>query len=216
MRSLLALLVLTSLAAPAAAQVAALRPVDEAVDDPSFITFRARLMASLAARDTSAVLAAFAPDARLSFGDDAPGPEGVRRLWLGRRDRGAPALWETLARVAAMGSVRDPNSAAFVSAPYLYNAWPDDVDPFEHGAVVGESVRIRATPRLDSEVVGTLSYAVVPVESWGDPAGWARVRLADGQTGYVSTDYLWSPVGYRVGFEKQPAGWRIVFFIAGD
>src|SRR5690606_486236 len=113
--------VLVLLAAPAAAQVAALRPVDEAVDDPSFVTFRARLMASLAARDTAAVLAAFAPDARLSFGDDAPGPEGVRRLWLGRRRAGEPTLWETLARVAAMGSVRDPNSPAFVSAPYLYN-----------------------------------------------------------------------------------------------
>ncbi|HLA63257.1 MAG TPA: SH3 domain-containing protein [Rhodothermales bacterium] len=203
-------------AGPATAQVMVLRPVDQAVDDPSFVTFRARLLAALAGRDTAAVLGAFAPDARLSFGDDPPGPEGVRQMWLGRTPRGPRSLWVTLARAVAMGSVRDSNNPGFVSAPYVYNAWPDGVDPFEHGAVVGENVRVRATPRLDGEVRGTLSYAIVPVEAWDDPAGWARIRLTDGQTGYVSTDYVWSPVGYRVGFEKQPAGWRIVFFIAGD
>jgi hypothetical protein len=208
---------LAALCAPAApsAQVASLRPVDQATDDPSFITFRGRLLAALAARDTAAVLGAFAPDARLSFGDDPPGPDGVRALWLGRRREG-PSLWTTLTAVVGMGSVRDASSPSFVSAPYVYNGWPPDVDPFSHGAVVGENVRVRAAPGLDAEVLATLSYAVVPVEAWDEPAGWARIRLADGRTGYVSAAYLRSPVDYRVGFEKQGAGWRIVFFLAGD
>ncbi len=218
---LLALLVLAPALAPrAAAQVGTLQPVDEGAADPSFLTFRARLLAALAARDTAAVLGAFAPDAKLSFGGEPPGPDGVRRMWLGR-GRTGPGLWTTLARVVGMGSVRDAANG-FVSAPYVYNAWPEGTDPFAHGAVVGENVRVRAAPRLDGEVLATLSYAIVPLQERGGsaggvvPAGWARIALADGRTGYVSSDYLWSPVDYRVGFEKQTAGWRIVFFVSGD
>ncbi len=219
----LLLLVSLVLALPASAQVASLRPIDEATDDPAFITFRGRLLAALATRDTAAVLAAFAPDARLSFGDGPPGPDGVRQMWLGRRRAMRPTLWEALTVVLGMGSVRDENNADFASAPYVYNAWPDDVDPFSHGAIVGDNVRVRSTPGLTGEVLASLSYAVVPVEVWGAagtasdvPVGWARIRLADGRTGYVSTAYLRSPVDYRAGFEKQSSGWRIVFFLAGD
>jgi hypothetical protein len=210
-------------AAPAGAQVASLLPVDQATDDPAFITFRGRLLAALATRDTAAVLAAFAPDARLSFGDDLPGPDGVRRMWLGPRRAVRPTLWEALTTVLGMGSVRDPANASFVSAPYVYNGWPEDVDPFSHGAIVGENVRVRSAPGLAGDVIATLSYAVLPVEAWGSqsatdavPEGWAQVRLADGRTGFVSSAYLRSPIDYRAGFEKQAGGWRIVFFLAGD
>jgi hypothetical protein len=220
-RSLVLLLTLS--VSPVAAQVASLRPIDQATDDPAFITFRGRLLAALATRDTAAVLAAFAPDARLSFGDDEAGPEGVRRLWL-RPGRGeGPSLWEELTVVLGMGSVRDAGNEAFASAPYVYNGWPDDVDPFSHAAVVGENVRVRSTPGLAGAVVATLSYAVVPLEAWnveaesgGVRAGWARIRLADGRTGFVSGAYLRSPVDYRAGFEKVNGSWRIVFFLAGD
>jgi hypothetical protein len=205
------------------AQVASLRPTDQATDDPAFITFRGRLLAALATRDTAAVLSAFAPDARLSFGDDAPGPEGVRRMWLGPRREMRPTVWEALTVVLGMGSVRDSENEAFASAPYVYNGWPEDVDPFTHAAIVGENVRVRSAPGLDGGVLATLSYAVVPVEEWtvDDPAssaprGWARIRLADGRTGFVSQSYLRSPVDYRAGFEKVNGSWRIVFFLAGD
>jgi len=221
--SRLLLLIALLIAAPAGAQVAVLRPVDQATDDPAFITFRGRLLAALATRDTAAVLSAFAPDARLSFGDDPPGPDGVRRLWLGPRRGSRPTLWEALTVVLGMGSVRDATNPAFVSAPYVYNGWPADIDPFSHGAVVGENVRVRSQPGTSGEVLATLSYAVVPVDTWGTavgtddvPEGWTRIRLADGRTGFVSAAYLRSPVDYRAGFEKQGGSWRIVFFLAGD
>jgi hypothetical protein len=218
------ILLLALILAPAAAsQVASLRPIDQATSDPAFITFRGRLLAALATRDTAAVLAAFAPDARLSFGDDEAGPDGVRQMWLGSRRESRPTLWEALTVVLGMGSVVDPNNDAFASAPYVYNAWPDDVDPFTHAAIVGENVRVRSTAGLEGEVISTLSYAVVPVETWGTatnnddvPEGWSRVRLADGRTGFVSAAYLRSPIDYRAGFEKVNGSWRIVFFLAGD
>ena len=209
-----------ALAAPTAAQVSTLRPVDQGAEDPSFLTFRGRLLAALAARDTTAVLAAFSPEARLSFGDAAAGPEGVRQLWLGRdAPRGRQSLWVMLARVLGMGSTREAEGL-FVSAPYLYAAWPEGIDPFTHGAVVGENVRVRGGPSRDGEPLTTLTYAVVPMRATLDandrPTEWAQVTLGDGRTGYVSTEYLWSPLDYRAGFEKQGGSWRIVFFVAGD
>jgi hypothetical protein len=144
-------------------------------------------------------------------------------MWLNPGRAEGPSLWEELTVILGMGSVQDAGNAAFASAPYVYNAWPDDVDPFSHAAIVGENVRVRAAPGLQGEVVATLSYAVVPLEAWnvgaeagGIRSGWARIRLADGRTGFVSGAYLRSPVDYRAGFEKVNGSWRIVFFLAGD
>jgi hypothetical protein len=206
-------------AAPAAAQVAPLEPRDDGARDPSFLTFRGRLLEALAARDTTAVLAAFAPDARLSFGDAPAGPAGVRAVWLGTARYDGRSLWPTLARVVAMGSVRGPEG--MLTAPYTYDGPPGDLDPFTHGAIVGEDVNVRATPSPAAETLTRLSYVVVPVVEWGydeDPAArlWHRIRLEDGREGYVAGEFLWSPVDYRAGFEKRDGRWQIVFFVAGD
>lgn len=214
------LFLLLFLAAPlAAAQVAPLVPRDDGARDPSFLTFRGRLLEALAARDTAAVLGAFAPDARLSFGDAPPGPAGVRAVWLGARRYDGLSLWPTLARVVGTGSVRSPEG--LLTAPYTYDGLPAGLDAFTHGVVVGENVTVRAAPSSEAEALTRLSYAIVLVAEWGysdDPAArlWHRVRLADGREGYVAGEYLWSPVGYRAGFEKRDGRWQIVFFVAGD
>jgi hypothetical protein len=216
-RSALALFLL--LAAPAAAQVAPLTPRDDGARDPSFLTFRGRLLEALAARDTAAVLGAFAPDARLSFGDAPGGPAGVRAVWLSTPRYDGLALWPTLARAVAMGSVR--SAEGMLTAPYTFDGLPPDVDAFTHGVVVGENVTVRAAPSSSAEALTRLTYAVVPVVEWGyrdDAAArlWHRVRLADGREGYVAGEYLWSPIGFRAGFEKRDGRWQIVFFLAGD
>ncbi|MDX1418659.1 MAG: SH3 domain-containing protein [Rubricoccaceae bacterium] len=207
------------LAVPAAAQVAPVVPRDDGADDPSFVTFRGRLLEALAARDTAAVLSAFAADARLSFGDAPPGPEGVRSVWLSGPRYDGHRLWPTLARVVGMGSIRSREGV--LTAPYTYDGPPEHLDAFTHGTIVGENVVVRAGPSTASEAIGTLTYVVVPVVEWGyseDPAArlWHRVRLDDGREGYVAGEYLWSPVDFRAGFERRDGRWQIVFFVAGD
>src|SRR5690606_4336838 len=204
---------------PAAAQVAPLAPRDDGAEDPSFITFRGRLIEALAARDTAAVLGAFAPDATVSFGAEPPGPEGVRAVWLSGPRYDGLTLWQTLARVVGMGSVWGPEGV--VTGPYTYDGPPGDLDAFTHGAIVGENVTVRAAPSPSAEAIARLTYVVVPVVEWGyseDPGArlWHRVRLADGREGYVAGEYLWSPLGFRAGFEKRDGRWQIVFFVAGD
>lgn len=207
-------------AVPVSAQVADLPPRDVGAQDPSFIAFRAGLLAAAAARDTAAVLAAFAPDATISFGGDY-GPQGIRDLWFSGDYEREPGqdFFSTLVRAVSMGSAEE---GGIVSAPYLFLDVPAEYDPFEHVVVVGESVRIRSEPSLSGEVLGSLTYQVVeapigtrqPVTA--DGYTWTPIRLATGQDAWIADDFVWSPIGFRAGFEKRNGRWTVIYFVAGD
>ena len=214
----LVLALLVALAPAASAQVAVLVPVDEAAADPSFVTFRSGLLRDIAARDTAAVLGVFAADATVSFGAESSGAAGIREMWFGPDPFAGADFWATLARTVSLGSAVDGD---LVAAPYLFLRFPAEHDAFSHVAVTGESVRVRATPSRTGTVLGSVSYAVLPVETepsvfvedWSD---WTPVRLATGESGWIASDYVRSPIDYRAGFVKGPRGWRISFFVAGD
>jgi hypothetical protein len=207
-------------AAPAAAQVGTLEPVDEAAADPSFVLFRARLLEAVATRDTAFVLAHLHPDVKVSFGAEN-GVEGFRQLWL--IDRAEPTLWTELARFLPFGSTYEaqPTGAgsetdARATVPYWFSAWPDGFDAFEHLLVVGEDVNVRAAPGLEAPVLTQLSHAIVRAESGFGAEPWVGVELESGETGYVARPFIRSPIGYRMGFGKIGGRWRISFFVAGD
>jgi hypothetical protein len=207
---LLALLLVTA----AHAQPGSFLPRDAGADDPTFIAFRGRLIEAVARRDTVAVLGALAPDVKVSFGDGG-GHAGFRRIWLSDSAQ-AERLWATLGRVLGMGSARYSGG---ISAPYVFGAWPDSLDAFEHGAVVGEEVRVRAGPGTAARTIGSASFEILPVTRWridGPGGPWAEVRLPSGYTGYIAQRYLWSPIDFRIGFERRPDGWAVSFFLAGD
>ena len=111
-------------------------------------------------------------------------------------------LWAELGLVLAMGG-RFSAETTF-AAPYVYSAWPDDVDAFEHVAIVGSDVRVRAAPRLDAERLTALSFAIVARGRDADQgsADFTAIRLADGRTGYVSSTYVRSPIGHRAIFNR--------------
>ncbi|MEP0546728.1 MAG: SH3 domain-containing protein [Rhodothermales bacterium] len=207
------------LTVPATAQVGTLLPVDEAATDPSFVLFRARLLEAAQARDTSFVLDALDPTAKLSFGGDE-GIEGFRRLWLAESRYEDEDVWTVLTRTVALGSLYDPGEGdrlPSATVPYVFGTWPDSLDVFEHGAIVGEHVRVRAAPDTTAEVLTALTFALVPTPyEAGVPEGWRAVTLADGRTGFVAARYVRSPIGYRMGFVREDGRWRITFFIAGD
>lgn len=207
------------LAAPATAQVGTLLPVDEAADDPSFVLFRARLLEAVVTRDTAFVLNALDPNATLSFGGDE-GVEGFRRLWLSESRYGDDDVWTVLTRTVALGSTYSPGGEdrlPSVTAPYVFGAWPDSLDAFEYGAIVGEDVRVRAAPDTTAEVLTALTFALVPAPyEAGVPEGWRTVMLADGRTGFVAARYFRSPIDYRIGFVREDGRWRITFLVAGD
>ena len=158
---LLLLGVLLPLHAPA--QTRPLPPIDEAAQRPAFFAFRARLQDAIARRDPEAILQAVHPDVRTSFGEGG-GLEDFRRQW--RPDAPDSPLWATLGSVLSLGGSFAADGS--FRAPYVFSRWPDDVDAFEHMAVVGESVRVREGPALDAPVVGSVSFGIVGVDASTD------------------------------------------------
>ncbi len=198
-------------AGPARAQ-STLRPVDEASKRPAFAAFRDSLRAALARHDTGAVLAVTDPNIKLGFGGD----DG--RAVLEKQLRAADSKsWRDLAETLALGGTFSANGQ-FV-APYVYSRWPEAIDAFQHVAITGSGVRVRARPSPRGAVVERLSYAIVALPTGGPgkaPPGWTAIRRANGARAYVASQFVRSPVGYRAFFAPDGASWKLALFVSGD
>jgi hypothetical protein len=193
-----------------------LKPVDEAAQKPDFFSFRAQLQAAVARHDTAAVLAVLNPGIRTSFGDGG-GVAAFRRQW--RPESADSKLWDTLARVLALGGSFQPDGT-FV-APYTFSRWPETLDSFEHVAIVGDRVSVRGDARTDAAILTTVGFVILPIGRDARPRSgrddrWIAVRLTDGRVGYVSSQFARSPIDYRAIFAKTGDRWQLMAFVAGD
>jgi hypothetical protein len=198
-------------------QVQKLYPVDEAAKDPSFFTFRARLMQAVQRRDAAYLLSIVSPKIETSFGGDG-GIEEFKTMW--KPERAQSEVWSELTKVLSLGGAFDKDG--IFEAPYISAKWPEDKDGFELGVIIGENVRVRAAPQISSSIMRQLSFDIVDVPDWqankarGEKRDWIKVKLSDGQSGYVAEEFIRSPIDYRAGFQKQDGRWLMTFFIAGD
>jgi hypothetical protein len=193
-----------------------LLPVDQA--DRSFAAFRDSLLTALQRRDTTFLYAILAPEIKNSFGGD-DSIAGFRRIW-NMENPGSSQVWDALTRVLKLGG--HMQGETFI-APYVFSAWPNDVDAFEHVAVTAANVPAYASPDPNAERVATLSHSILRLEQFPEPGdgvpssrSFARVRLPDGRSVWVSTAHLYSPVGWRAFFEKRAGRWVMTLFVAGD
>lgn len=196
-----------------------LLPVDEAARDLSWVSFRNRLLDALRDRDRKFVLSIVARNVRNSL--DAPrGLETFRRHWDLDSDEGA--LWRVLPAALHLGSAwirtRDGRE---LCAPYVAAKWPEEVDPFEYGAITSKDALVKAAPSSSSETLGTLSYDLVRVTDWevADAAGelkqkWVKIRFGE-REGFVFEEQIRSPLEHRACFMKTEAGWRLTSFVVG-
>lgn len=213
-----ALLLSLLLATPALPQVGKLLPSDEAAKDPELFAVRARLQAAVARHDAEAVLALVDPNIKIGFG----GNDGVAQF---QRSWNLPSpdsrLWDELGTVLALGGSFQGEDN-FV-APYIYKSWPEAFDSFEHVAVLGTGVRVRAEPSLQGAVLTSLSFDIVKLSQSGrsrlnpqQAEEWTAVELRGGRTGFISSRFVRSPVDYRAFLSRQGGRWRLTFFVAGD
>ena len=210
--SLFALVMLTALATPQAHAQREFRPLDEAVMQPDFFSFRAQLLSTLARRDTPALLEVVHKNIKNSFGGN-DGVSEFKKTWaLHKRDS---RLWEVLATVLALGG-SFTGDAAF-NAPYVFSRWPADVDAFGNVAVVGSEVRVRASASRSAESIATLSFAIVErAEPSAAGSAWVAVRLPGGRVGFIDRRFVRGPVDYRAIFTKADGKWMLSALIAGD
>ncbi len=188
-----------------------LKPRDEGAQRPDFVTFRNRLKAIVARRDTAALLKVVDSNVGVAF-DGARGIEAFTQ----RHIRNAKAdFWQEFGDVLSHGgSFRTPEA---FDAPYTFSAWPDSLDAFQCMAIVGAGINVRTAPRPDAPTAVVVDFAIVEWQSTERPVeGWELVTLADGRQGYVATRYLRSPLGYRATFAFKAGQWWVAAFVIGD
>ena len=197
-----------------------LQPIDEAATDPSWVSFRNRLLDALGKRDRRFVLSILDRNVRNSL--DAPrGIAAFRKQW--DLDAEDSALWRELPAALFLGGawLKPGKGPRQLCAPYVAVKWPEDIDPFDYGAIVTKEALIKAAPSSESTTLATLSYDIVPVADWevADHARetrqkWVKVRLK-GRDGFVPEEQIRSPVEHRACFMKTGNGWRMTAFVVG-
>lgn len=192
------------------------KPVDEASEDPTFLIFRNKLAAAADKRDLRYVKSIMDPKIEVSFGGHS-GVKDFESFWTDKSE-----FWRQFQAVIKNGGhwLREGGRRKIFTAPYSANGFPDDLDFYEYFVIFGSDVNLRKIPGMDGEILGRLSYNIVKLVD--DPADqaerpkWLKVSTLGGQSGYVSADYVRSPIDYRAGFEKKRGRWVMTYFLAGD
>jgi hypothetical protein len=197
-----------------------LMPVDEAAKDPSWISFRNRLLEALQKHDRKFLLSVLDRNIRNPL--DAPrGIAAFRKQWDFEADDSP--LWRELPGALFLGSawLTPEKGTRQLCAPYVAAKWPDDVDPFDYGAVTAREALAKTEPSSDSGTVATLAYDIVRVTDWeiADRAPevkqkWVKIRLND-KDAFVPEEQIRSPIEHRACFIKSESGWRMVAFVVG-
>lgn len=219
---LLPLLVLTAFIS-ASAQERFVKPVDEGKTNASFNAFRSKLIEAVKKRDKNFVISILDRNITNSFGGIG-GINEFKEMW--KINNPKTALWDELLTVLINGGAfyKEAESKGIFCAPYSFMAFPEDLDSFEYLVIFGNNVNLREKPNTSAKVVAQLSYNIVKVDYQNsvldknkeDDYSWLNVETLGGKKGYVSADFVRSPIDYRACFERKGGQWKMTVFVAGD
>jgi hypothetical protein len=122
------------------------------------------------------------------------------------------------------GAFTTDGRSKMFTAPYIFSNFPNDLDGFEHGAIVGKNVKLLATPFASAPSVAALNYNIVKIDYENsikdkkiqDKIVWAKVETIGGKKGFVPGHLVRMSIDYRAGFEKKRGEWKMIFLLAGD
>jgi len=219
-RHLLAAAALAAVVGGAGAQEVKLLPVDEGAHDPSWASFKARLLEALAKRDQKFVLGIVDARVRNTLGPD--GSTEFRKLW--QPHAADSPLWVELPKLLFLGGVfikRDQGATEFC-APYVRFKWPDNAPADASGAIIVADALMKAKPSAAAETLQTLSHDLVKVLNWEvadedkeNKQVWVRIQTGAG-AGFVPEEQIRSPLEHRACFAKKGASWRMTGLEVGE
>ncbi len=193
-----------------------LAPVDQSANDPQLVELIAVLVKACDEKDFKPFEAAISPDAIAGF-DGSEGVAGFKAAY-GIDDPNTTFYADFKAAVTLGGAYLDETT---YGAPYVYAAWPEDIDSFEFTAAIGEKTQLYAKPSEDSRVLADVTHQLLqvieeaPDASGAAPDGWIHVT-ANERHGYVKRSETRSPLDYRAVFQKTANRWWLGAFVAGD
>lgn len=200
-----------------------LYPVDEATLNAEFEAFREKLMAAAKAKDVEFIKEHTDKNIHYTFGLNDQ-IQGFFRQWELDSNPGESLFWDELLQVLSLGGSFQNEEKTSFTAPYVYTEFPEDIDAFQHVAIIDKDVKVYAEPNTDAEVLGTLTYSIVRLlerhfkyeaANRQEPT-WLRIESLSGSIGYIPARYGRSPVDYRSNWTKTDGTWKMVFFVAGD
>ncbi len=200
-----------------------LRPVDEGPGDTIFFVFREEILKAIAQHDEFRLLQMVDDNVQTGF-DGQSGVAAFVETWKLHTQKDSSELWQLLTNILNMGGAFSTDRQTF-TAPYYAATFPDAYDANIFGVITGEGVRVRAQPHLNSQILKTISYEVLPVLNWsgesatidGETHPWVKVKLNDSKEGYVFGKFIASPLGYRATFTRQTNGsWLMTALAKGD
>ena len=207
-----------------------LYPKSEISQHQGLSAFEAKLRSVIANGDTTTLFTLLDEDILNGFGGEG-GVEEFKQYW--NLPKGLEKLWLTLTELLGLGGTidKDPDNGEVIGAtwPYTFTHFPDELDAYNYMVVIGSGVALREKPSIDSKVIARLSYDVLPYdydltyrnkanpipEEGFEYVKWIALTYK-GQTGYVSSKYVRSPIDYRMSVLYDNGEWKIVILVAGD
>ena len=198
------------------APVVRLYPVDDTARDPGFHSFVKRLRSAVEARNTTALRKLVDPEVVTGRAEHDTGWAKFAAKW--RPDDANSTLWSALSDLLALGFIKEQQSL-FVS-PYLVWRFPRELNRATHLVVIRDKAALRAAPSVRASAAAWLSFDVV--QRLGQPESgeglgqWVRVSTIDGQTGYLNTKDVMSPLMPRAQFGMRQGRWLLIALEGDD
>ncbi|MGG6265770.1 hypothetical protein ACQ4M3_20250 [Leptolyngbya sp. AN03gr2] len=203
--------------------------VDESVQSPEFAKFLDRTKQAVRDRDAKYIRSIVTPQTKFSFG-------AQRTIDYLNPENPKSSFWTSLEKALALGCSKEQSG---YSCPTVFQQFDaaikkgtSDLDAFSAIVVVGQNVNVRSKPDVSSPAIATLTNEIVKYDvttfqnaseqekaetfRLDNPNGWTPVILSENRRGFVSSQYAYSPVGYRVLFGKEGGEWKMQAFVTGD
>ncbi len=202
----------------------------------AFSQFRLRLLNATQRADSRFIRAIVTPQTQWNYG-------GTINLDSYKINNKQSKFWSRLEKAVSQGCSID-SQATVANKELGSEVWacPDlsrvkqSIQPDRPNtgnlAILGQDASVRAEPRSNGQVVGSVSYDYVSIDLSGYDTlptrtqeqlkadvdkGWTPVQLRTGERGWIQNRYIYDEEkDYRVSFVRQSGQWRLRYFLPGN
>ena len=187
--------------------------VDEGIQDSSFNNFRTEFLNAVLKKDTVFLFSKLDSSVTIGFGNENGIKEFKKKYFRNKK----LDVWQILTRVVSLGGRFKDKDKNMFFAPYVYTDWPDTTDAFNYSAIINDTVHVYDEPCTCTKTIEKLSYQIVKVDiNYFNRDKWEIVFTPDKKKGFVESKDVYSPIGYRIGFQKEDGKWKVLFLLSGD
>jgi hypothetical protein len=191
-------------------------PIDEGGNDVQFAEFRRNLIGSIEKKSYEWAISRIAFDIKYSFGDNL-GKRDLLKVWEVQPQLKVEFFAELLECLKLGGQFKKHDGKTFFVAPYVFSAWPEEYDAFEHQAVVTVGAKVFAKPDDSLDPIASLSQTIVRFDLSETAEGWHWIEHEPDKWAWVRDRDLRSPIDFRAHFLKNHQdSYVLQSFLAGD